>query len=180
MLDAIRALNLALEYDIPEMIKRLRYEVARVGSEQWVEIARRLTSDHSPDLYLPIEELVLLSIAREALMAQWVAVATTPPVNFGTSRGDDGVVCCEQTPDRLVEWNKLVHESGVFQEWLHDPIYGLDVLSELPWARLGYCKRCIWERKDFWQHEKKRELWDDFDNLLGPESRINICEHSLC
>lgn len=175
---SVEALNLALDLDITSIIKRARYELARISSPEWFSLADLTVGDNKRDdtqSQVPLRDILVLSIAREALVAKWMSVATTAPVDFASLEVQKGQkVCCPRTAERVVGWNKLVHDSGVYQEWMYDPIYGLQVLSELPWGELKYCKECIRKRKDIWQYQKK-EMWEDFEAILGPQNQFIIC-----
>ncbi|KAG6873135.1 hypothetical protein C0995_002509 [Termitomyces sp. Mi166 len=73
------------------------------------------------------------------------------------------VTCISGDPDRLRQAHtKLVHDSGMLQRYLSDPVCGLQALADALWAKEGLCATCVQARKAVWRTEKER-LWAEMD-----------------
>ncbi|KAI0049922.1 hypothetical protein FA95DRAFT_1556238 [Auriscalpium vulgare] len=62
-------------------------------------------------------------------------------------------------------WTTSVVRAGMFEDYMVDPVLGLDQLIGVDIKKLGYCKDCAQARKKAWRKEKEK-LWDDLDVWL--------------
>ncbi|KAG8930451.1 hypothetical protein FRC02_004162 [Tulasnella sp. 418] len=66
------------------------------------------------------------------------------------------------------QWPELVHESGIFEDHLHDPIGGLSELLEVSanWEKNRvWCSSCATSNRQHWKKGKEK-LWDCLDVWL--------------
>ncbi|KAF7337222.1 hypothetical protein MSAN_02274600 [Mycena sanguinolenta] len=62
-------------------------------------------------------------------------------------------------------YQKLVQKSGVADDYLYDPLCGLQVLIEADWTGEGYCDACVKRRREMWAN-KREKLWENLDIWL--------------
>ncbi|KAH9918696.1 hypothetical protein B0H21DRAFT_895581 [Amylocystis lapponica] len=62
-------------------------------------------------------------------------------------------------------WSTEVVRSAVFDEYMYDPLVGLDRLVDMDWAGMGHCVGCVNARREMWT-EKKEKLWAQLDEWL--------------
>ncbi|KAF8649922.1 hypothetical protein AX16_005479 [Volvariella volvacea WC 439] len=64
--------------------------------------------------------------------------------------------------------NKLVHQSGVFERYLYDPICGYDALIGMKdkWRQAGYCTACVDRMCKSWRRGRAK-CWDNLDIWFG-------------
>jgi len=75
---------------------------------------------------------------------------------------------CTSVDAKREAWDRLVHNSGVYKDFLFDPISGLQELLKIDWEAEGWCKECIRMRKEAWSRARQR-LWD----MVGLWMRVN-------
>ncbi|TFY82251.1 hypothetical protein EWM64_g1753 [Hericium alpestre] len=143
---------------------------------------------------LPHAEIVRLIETRQRLLADWVTAAAAPePFKCSgapSSQTDEPPAASSSAPsgsqkppsvagngkpvacvaaDRAAndaKWSRLVLRGQIFENYLYDPIIGLDQLCEIKWRQEGYCKKCHDARIDAWRRRQKK-LWDNLDAWLG-------------
>lgn len=120
-----------------------------------------------------------LTRGREQLMSLWIMTATQVAKDFvhcpslvgaSTSGGGSGSnnnnaepsasstssssskPCTTTTPELLqLAHMRLVHESGIMEEYAFDVVCGLQALVDAPWAEAGFCEGCVQIRRRAWQ-----------------------------
>ncbi|KAH7883988.1 hypothetical protein F5I97DRAFT_1626888 [Phlebopus sp. FC_14] len=66
---------------------------------------------------------------------------------------------CSSQSSKREAWDRLVHESGVYDDYIFDPICGLQELVEIEWEKEGWCEECVRVRRAVWKRAREK-LWD--------------------
>ena len=61
---------------------------------------------------------------------------------------------------------KIVHTSGIFEDFHADPLCGLQTLIDAPWDEEGFCEVCVEHRQTIWRRERER-AWDNLAIWFG-------------
>jgi hypothetical protein len=117
------------------------------------------TVDGKDDYPIPHEDILRLTNAREHLTTAWVLAAASVPTS--STCHYKNIRACMRAP----LWTKLVHTSGIFVDYLYDPICGLDALMDIDWKSEGLCPNCVEVRLDVWG-KQRQNLWDNLDLWL--------------
>jgi hypothetical protein len=151
--------------------KRASYELLRMPTFGQAIVA---------DAGLPRADMLRLLHAREQLGLAWAEVAGKAPTNFACPRSTPqtqtqqvkqperggGNSCASANVDRLhARWAELVHSSGLYVQWMVDPLRGLHDLEEISWKDEGFCKKCVAARRNAWG-QLRTKLWGDLDVWL--------------
>lgn len=62
-------------------------------------------------------------------------------------------------------WIQKVKRSGIYEDYMYDPICGLERLCNIDWEEEGFCKGCVRSWKNAWT-KKRVKLWGDLDFWL--------------
>ncbi|KAI0703484.1 hypothetical protein BC835DRAFT_1319183 [Cytidiella melzeri] len=160
---------LAREYEMPELLKRAFYELvrtARLGEDEDAD------SD-DPDVastQISRQDLVRLIRAREELVARWILTAGSPPEILCPLApveppSKESAKCMQARANLFAHWNEVV-KKGLFEEYLYDPLVGLQRLVEHDWTELGYCRGCVKAWRDSWMAQRVK-LWQQLELWLG-------------
>jgi hypothetical protein len=160
---ALETIVLARECNVQGPLKRAFYELLRIpefldvfGEDsspavQQSDLSRRLSS----------ADVRRLHRARDRLVLSWTQAMTSPPP----------LLTCGDHPlsDNAV-WFASVFQSGIFQDYLYDPICGFDeVLLGINWDEAlkssQSCENCNKGRRGTWSKQKV-ELWKNLDGWL--------------
>ena len=183
---AAEAVVLARMYNIPTVLKRAFYELLR--SESFAQ--HRIKDDADgpvPDgsriignARLSHADIVRLISTREKLQKAWILLAATPPsptaypcmlqqttpANAAYSTHEARERCASATQNAAALWMEWVLDSGLFENWMYDPVCGLERLSILDWESSGLCSACVMTRRQLWSR-KREEIWESLDMWLG-------------
>jgi len=93
--------------------------------------------------------------------------ATTPPdANPANPTSQNDAPCTTTTPGLPLAHMRLVHESGLMEEYAFDPVCGFQALMDAPWAGAGFCKGCVDRRKRAWQGAREK-AWENLGIWFG-------------
>ncbi|KIJ21395.1 hypothetical protein PAXINDRAFT_5565 [Paxillus involutus ATCC 200175] len=100
-------------------------------------------------------DLALIGRMREYMVLAWAQTAArlSPPCTDHTSPDCPSIATQRET------WECRVHDSGVYQRFLFDPICGLQVLTDIGWEEDGWCQECVRVRREAWSQERQK-LWE--------------------
>lgn len=157
---------LAKQYHVPDVLKRSYYELIRENL---------LDEKSGSYATLSSEDLFLVIKTRNELSEEWMSLVAVP-ASFACPRknNDSEKSVCPSLASRKAAWYKIVHESGLAQEWASDPIAGLDKLIAADWKAHRFCDECTERRQAEWR-EKKEELWEKLDEWLQlKEARAEV------
>lgn len=161
---AIESLMLAREYSIPAILKRVLYELMRSPK----------FGQQPSGPQLSYADLTTLSTVREELAMLWIYVTAAP--SESSPRPMNKLAACESTlqyprcttHDRVCADSahvKLVNNSGIFGDFIWDPVSGLQALIEQDWAGEGFCVECVELRQVVWQRIREK-VWKRLDRLF--------------
>jgi hypothetical protein len=179
---AIEAVVLARTWQVPFVLKRALYEIACLEGFGTQNKGRGTLS---------CSDITLLVTVREKLSSLWISMAAIPlydlrvctsipsvrddevkPGDFADSTAPpNGLLqthrCTTTDSDRAQKSHtRLVHTSGIFKNYLNDPIRGFRILAEASWLEDGFCEQCVAKRQTRWLGEREK-LWNDLDNWFG-------------
>ncbi|KAJ7641805.1 hypothetical protein FB45DRAFT_901053 [Roridomyces roridus] len=187
---ATESVVLARTCDVPEILKRAMYELVRKA-----EYGQPQTGSGSGNhVQLAPEDFRALIRARDKLTVMWMTTmgassfsppfatcaSAVPPPAAAPGEGGEGAPVAPPPPpqqagppcttlDQLLSGkahHKLMRESGIADEYIYDPICGLEALVEADWAGEGYCKGCVELRRGIWEGTRER-LWRDLGEWFG-------------
>jgi hypothetical protein len=184
MPDAAEAFAFARACGLRGVQKRASYELLRMPT-----FGQAIVADANANAglgELPRADMLRLLHAREQLALAWAEVAGKAPTDFACPRStpqtqtqtqtqtqqvkqperSGGNSCASANVDRLhARWAELVHSSGLYVQWMVDPLRGLHDLEEISWKDEGFCKKCVAARRNAWG-QLRVKLWDDLDVWL--------------
>ncbi|KZV65392.1 hypothetical protein PENSPDRAFT_756508 [Peniophora sp. CONT] len=164
--DAIAALQLSTDSDIPGIRKSAFYELLRLPE---------FGQDEENVSPLRHADYKTLTHARQYCMTIWMQVMTQPPSRSGGCKKDDQgasgkkSTCAARSRSlRYPKWFSIIEKEDLRKYWV-DPIAGYDALLALDLPdedKGGFCIDCTlyWEEK--WD-EKKEQFWTKLDEVLG-------------
>jgi len=171
---ATEAVVLARKCDVKKVLKRALYELVRMeGFGQDID-------DVDAGVLLQMDYRALLK-AREKLTSFWLLTAASPSNSFNCPLAVPAPVdpahpapppanlgpCPTAKPSLSIEKHaKLVHASGLFEEYLFDPVCGMQALMDAPWAEEGYCAGCVGIRRDAWG-KARAKVWQNLSIWFG-------------
>ncbi|KAA1467440.1 hypothetical protein DENSPDRAFT_244712 [Dentipellis sp. KUC8613] len=129
-------------------------------------------SSRTPASQLPHAELMRLIETRQHMLADWIAIAAAPesfncPTTSTQAPADEAKRCiAADTVANDSKWSTLVLRGQIFENFLYDPILGMDALIEIDWKKEGYCEACVDARTGAWERRQKK-LWENLDVWLG-------------
>lgn len=185
---AAETVVISRKYNVPSLLKRAFYELLRSEgfaqmnvSDRDNENAETLSVD-GRDLVgharLGRADLLRLVVAREKLSKSWISLAgfasvepghSLPTIDWSESEALDGSTegrCAMAWKETAALWAEKVIESGFLEDWILDPICGLEQLGELDWLEAGFCVKCVETRQNTWRR-KREELWEELGAWLG-------------
>jgi hypothetical protein len=180
---AVEAFAFARACGLRGVQKRASYELLRMPT-----FGQAIVADANANAgfsELPRADMLRLLHAREQLGLAWAEVAGKAPTDFACPRstqtqtqqvkqperaggvgGGGGNSCASANVDRLhARWAELVHSSGLYVQWIVDPLRGLHDLEEISWKDEGFCKKCVAARRNAWG-QLRTKLWGDLDVWL--------------
>jgi hypothetical protein len=169
IMHATESVVIARTYDVPSILKRAMYELIRLAGYGQTE--REGVSSH---------DFRALVKAREQLTAVWMqtmspyspdfmmcASAAAPAEPVDPAAPAVPIRCT--TGDPLLSGkahHKLVHGSGIADDYMFDPLCGLQALIDTDWAAEGYCEACVKLRREVWSHRREK-IWDNLNIWFG-------------
>lgn len=183
---AAATVALARQCDIPRVYKRAYYELLRAPEFGQGALEDGDKADENNPDQLSLVDYRRLVKAREGLTIAWVAAAAKVPdlgcrhspktkVPRDSGAGSSAATAAAPPPGPAclstnlsnadTEWVDAVHESGVFEQYLHDPILGMVELMDLDWAASGWCAECTVAWYAAWKKQKEK-LWQNLDLWL--------------
>lgn len=163
---------LARSCDVPSILKRAMYELVRSSGygqperDGGVSVSKR--------------DFRALIKAREELTSVWMMTMSPYSLDLavcpGMVGGGGGVepapvpvpVRCT-TLDPLLAGkahHKLVRESNIADDYLYDPLCGLQALIDADWAAEGYCQDCVALRREVWANRREK-IWENLNIWFG-------------
>ncbi|KAJ7450374.1 hypothetical protein FB451DRAFT_1052283, partial [Mycena latifolia] len=158
---ATESVVLARACDVPSILKRALYELVRLpgyGQTEREGVSAR--------------DLRALVRAREELTSVWMLTMSPycPDLALCASTAPAGAVPARCTTLDALQagkaHHKLVRESGVADDYLYDPLCGLQVLIDADWAAEGFCAACVALRHEVWAGRREK-VWDNLDIWFG-------------
>lgn len=73
---------------------------------------------------------------------------------------------CLPMAARCEAWVRLVHDSGIYDRYRHDPLCGLSALMLISWKDEGWCKGCHHKRRRLWSTMREK-TWEQIDEWMG-------------
>ncbi|KIK97889.1 hypothetical protein PAXRUDRAFT_749005 [Paxillus rubicundulus Ve08.2h10] len=183
---AAEAFILCRQCDVPQLLRPVLYDLVRDQRARFKDTAAKepkeesdMTVDHvvsscgDPGLdALSREDERLVFRARELFLITWFNAGLRKPSSCPRTDADSdtGFEKCPTPRQKDTAWNASVHKSGLFKEFMHDPIMGLGALAALKWRSgdKGWCDRCVeqMQMQQKWTETTER-LWNLLDELLG-------------
>jgi hypothetical protein len=134
----------------------------KLGS-RWIKIALSPLNDLTPTPNVPqpainAQNEIKLEYPENNVRKTTMEPETTPCTS---------IECTSTNPDHTHHAHrKLVHDSGIFESYIWDPICGMQALIEAPWGGEGFCRQCVDTMKDKWR-KRREEAWRDLDLWFG-------------
>lgn len=76
-------------------------------------------------------------------------------------------ICTTLSPSLSIQaYTKIVHVSGIFEDFHADPLCGLQALIDAPWVEEGFCDACVKHRQTIWGREQER-AWENLAIWFG-------------
>ncbi|KAJ6530299.1 hypothetical protein B0H19DRAFT_1273952 [Mycena capillaripes] len=156
-------------WGVSGVLKRSLYELLRTpgfGQDNEDDLTRR-PAPYEHSRLLPADILCLVN-AREQLDLVWHA-ATAVDV-FAALDEHDGC-----TPVRYATYRRLVHDTGLFQNYRFDVLCGLEMLAQIDWESesmdaegCGVCALCVSKLREKWETDRE-QAWGKLDALFRLE-----------
>ncbi|KAF7352185.1 hypothetical protein MVEN_01181700 [Mycena venus] len=173
ILHATESVLLARSCDVSSILKRTMYELVRLAGY----------GQTNRDVALSTQDLRALVTAREHLTGAWMQTMSPYSQDLMTCASTYAPVAvngaapapapapaapCTTTEPLLSAkaHQKLVHQSGIADDYLYDPLCGLQALVEADWAAEGFCEACVKRRREAWASRRER-IWEDLNVWLG-------------
>ncbi|KAF7337225.1 hypothetical protein MSAN_02274900 [Mycena sanguinolenta] len=149
---ATETILLARSFDVRTILKRALYELIRLPGYGQADRDGGVSN----------QDYRALVKAREHLTTAWWQTMMPYSPDFILCRAAQ-TRCTTMDPLQSAQaYKKLVQEPGVVDDYLHDPLCGLQVLIEADWAGEGYCGACVKRRREMWAN-KREKLWENLD-----------------
>jgi len=184
MKHAADAAKLARQYGVNSALKRTFYELVRTDLfDQYTDSDE---GNHNEVRTLPAHYTWFVN-TREELVEFWMRKAIPPKENTCVSPKESKANNhCAITRSRVhVLYRGMIHNSGIFLRYRHDPMVGLQALIDAPWV-VGegwpstytqdlpivnkvdghLCVECANRWRAMWNKEKE-ELWNNLDDWFG-------------
>ncbi|KAF9229754.1 hypothetical protein BS17DRAFT_744206 [Gyrodon lividus] len=180
---AVDTFILCRQCDVPQLLRPVFYELVRDQRGRLENTAVQGPNEQSdvtmddaqPSLVecslklLSREDERLVFRARELFLIAWFDTTSRQPnrscsqVGSGSKSGQ-----CPSVRRKDIAWDAAVHKSGIFREFMYDPISGLRALAVLEWGNedARWCNQCVEQMQQNWT-EKTEKLWSQLDELLG-------------
>ncbi|KAL1685700.1 hypothetical protein GGG16DRAFT_29361, partial [Schizophyllum commune] len=158
----VDAILLGRSWNVPEILKRAFYELARLPDSEDRRIPNPALDppESGIDALDPID-LALLLNAQKKLAQAWTKVLLLHDLPRYKKCGDAN---CEASTTKYLYC--AVHESGIGEEYALDPLCGLQALINAKWVNsYRHCQTCAKRRKSELA-EKRKELWASLDGWL--------------
>ena len=118
-----------------------------------------------------------LTRARENLTSLWIMTTKSVaeafmhcpnagPVGADANVDADAQPCTTTTPGLRLAHMRLVHESGLMEDYTFDAVCGLQALMDAPWAEEGFCPGCVELRRKSWQGARVK-AWENLGIWFG-------------
>ncbi|KAI0322563.1 hypothetical protein OF83DRAFT_1167437 [Amylostereum chailletii] len=165
---ALETILLAKACRIPQILKRACYEAIRINTFGDTMRGPSLQEFHNanvveatrtaePFVRLSSKDVVALFRAHGRLSDEWVRCAATPPTEYRCSHGPQPVA---YEPAR---WNTMVHASGLFVRYLHDPIAGIaEIRRNIILEEDVFCGACREAIEAAWK-KSLETIWEQYD-----------------
>ena len=119
-------------------------------------------------------DLAHLIHAREEMYAEWHRGAGLPPdpkmfpcpLSVPETKDTEPARRCADAMGRsLLLWREMVVGEGLFNEFMNDPITGLERIAALDWAGAGFCEGCVKAFREGWLAQKNK-MWENLEVWL--------------
>ncbi|TFK65530.1 hypothetical protein BDN72DRAFT_962445 [Pluteus cervinus] len=140
---ATEVILLGRDWNLPQLLKRAFYELARAPG----------TEVHHINL-LDKDDLALLINLQKHLAKAWLRILAFYRPSCSNSPACRTSRCTLSMTDKIVQNYRL------------DPIVGLDELRGLDWKRWKLCSACVNHRVK-WLEQETAKLWDNMDGWLN-------------
>ncbi|KAJ6555344.1 hypothetical protein DFH09DRAFT_1365723 [Mycena vulgaris] len=164
---ATESVILARACEVPTILKRSMYELVRLSGYGQTEREGVSARDFRA-----------LVKAREELTSSWLmtmspyspelihcaSIAAADPF---AAAPPPAVPCTTLDPLQSNKaHHKLVRESGIAEDYLYDPLCGLQALIDADWAAEEYCVECVRLRREVWANRREK-VWDNLNIWFG-------------
>lgn len=171
---ACEAVALARKCNMPEIIKRAFYELLR-RSQLGQDDDGDFEDPEMAEKRVSRGDLIRLIKAREELTSRWVRYIDNPPdipcpLASEATLSEAGQKCAQAREQNHMNWQDKVKNSDIYHDYLHDPLCGLQQLSEIDFRPLGYCDGCLNAWRDVWSKQRDK-WWDQLDVWLAIPSQ---------
>ncbi|KIJ60109.1 hypothetical protein HYDPIDRAFT_32532 [Hydnomerulius pinastri MD-312] len=127
-------------------------QVSKDRRDLFVSQSQPVPSDSS---FLPVSVFGLPSTSFSASASTSTPVARSP-------------LKCTSINSKREAWDCRVHLAGIYQDFLFDPICGLQELINVKWEEEGWCEDCVRVRREAWERSRQR-LWARIGAWMGVE-----------
>ncbi|KAJ7181543.1 hypothetical protein C8R43DRAFT_869463 [Mycena crocata] len=177
---ATESVLIARSCDVPSILKRAMYELVRLAGYDQNEDQEGVST----------RDFRMLIRAREELTAVWLMTTSESPFSptFSTCASQPAAAPPTPVPAPVPAaavaaaqcttlnpllagkaHHKLIRESGIADDYLYDPLCGLQMLIDADWAAEGYCAACVELRREMWANRREK-VWDNLDIWFGLEA----------
>lgn len=177
--NAVEVVALARTCGVESVLKRAFYEMVRVAG---YGLSDGDDGEASQEISRADERR--LERMREHLISTWSQAAVRVDSSFKcpneakTRSIDSGDASssststdspCQSLSSKRADWERLVHDSGLYDEYQFDPLCGLQALIDTKWDEEGWCSDCVRARREAWTRMRQRTwervgVWMGLDN----------------
>ncbi|KAJ7457377.1 hypothetical protein FB451DRAFT_1142632, partial [Mycena latifolia] len=173
---ATETVILGRAWGVSGVLKRSLYELLRApgfgqDKEKDFDRGRPALLVHEHRL-LPADILCLVN-AREHLDLVWHAATAFDAFSVPHPHDHDPHACA---PIAYAEYRRLVHDTGLFQNYRFDVLCGLEMLMQIDWETetadsegRGVCALCTSKIREKWETKRER-TWERLDGLFRLEA----------
>jgi hypothetical protein len=174
--NAAQVAALSRAYGINDILKPAFYEMARTSGFGLGDV-----DEFSQSEQISRSDERRLIRMREQLSGIWVQAATREQPSLACPNRVDinipdekpvisspasGPKRCLPMAARCEAWVRLVHDSGIYDRYRHDPLCGLSALILISWQDEGWCKDCHHKRRRVWSTMREK-TWEQIDEWMG-------------
>jgi hypothetical protein len=181
--NAVEVVALARTCGVESVLKRAFYEMVRVSGYDLGD-GELDSSDGAGSKEISRADERRLERMREHLISAWSQVAVRVDRSFicpdpsqgyciterccdGSGGLNDTDCYCPSMPMKRDAWERLVHDSGLYDEYQFDPLCGLQALIDIKWDEVeGWCESCVRARREAWTRMRQR-TWERVGVWMG-------------
>ncbi|KAH7921248.1 hypothetical protein BV22DRAFT_1019743 [Leucogyrophana mollusca] len=157
---AVDVIILGRQQDVPRVLKRAFYELLRSSGFGLNDGEGDEEGEGASDLEMDRQDERRMIIAREHLHLAWTQATRRFDLSFKVPK-------CPSPEAKSAAWERCVIDSGLADEFMWDPLCGLQALMDIRWGKEeGWCKECVKMRKDAWA-KTRASLWARMDMWMS-------------